>query len=89
MNDSRYAGMITLAITIYNVIKKIILSKKSQIDSYYGYNTRKYIPESEMDEIMSEIKKKINEEYVETEKNETDKVEEKKKKRKGKIRLYW
>jgi len=84
MNDSRYAGMITFAITIYKMVEKVILSKKSQIDEYYGYNTRKYIPESEMDEILNEIKKKINEEHAENKKNGTNNAEEKKKREKVK-----
>jgi len=84
MNDSRYAGMITFVITIYKMVEKVILSKKSQIDEYYGYNTRKYIPESEMDEILNEIKKKINEEHAENKKNGTNNAEEKKKREKVK-----
>jgi len=58
MNDSRYAGMITFAITIYKMIEKSIQQKIVQFNTFYGYPTRKYIPEAEMDKIMEDAQKK-------------------------------
>jgi len=74
--------MITFAITIYKMIEKSIQQKIVQFNTFYGYPTRKYITEAEMDKIMEDAQKKIDEELDKNKTSETIKDDEKVNKKK-------